>query len=166
MFGLNGISTLEAAHSPIEKSIQRLKVKVNISQGEIAMPTISADTYRLPIQVPGSWLIPSAPRMSMSAIDVTWSLNSDVMAPIRTPPRPSKGLISTGPANSFQQTVIARSRIKPWHQPRRRLQTRRAHGWNSRWPHRHRARRHPQRFSDLAVTPSELPSQYVTWGLS
>src|ERR1700730_1014133 len=104
MLGLNGISTLEAPHSAIAKSVQRLNVKVISNQGELAMPMISADTDRLSIQVPESWLIPSAPRTSASAIDVTWSLNSDVMAAIRTPPRPRKGLISTGPANSFQYT--------------------------------------------------------------
>ena len=54
MFGLNGISTLEAPHSVIAKSVQRLKVKVISNQGETAMPTISADTYRLSIQVPES----------------------------------------------------------------------------------------------------------------
>src|ERR1700722_3520814 len=102
MLGLNGISTLDAPHNMIAKSVQRLKVKVTSSQGEIAMPTISADTYRLWIQVPGSWLIPSAPRMSVSAIDVTWSLNWDAVAAMRTPPRPSKGLISTGSATSLR----------------------------------------------------------------
>ncbi len=96
MFALNGISTLEAPHSAIVKSVQRLNVKVISSQGEIAMPMISADTYRLWIQVPESWLIPSAPRTSMRAMDVTWSLNSDVIAAMRTPMRPKKGLISTG----------------------------------------------------------------------
>src|SRR6266481_8086025 len=96
MFGLNGISTLEAPHSAIAKSVQRLNVKVISSQGEIAMPTISADTYRLSIQVAESWLTPSAPLMSVSAMDVTWSLNSDVIAAMRTPTRPNKGLISTG----------------------------------------------------------------------
>src|SRR5258708_39244371 len=101
MFGLNGISTLDAPHRAMVKSVQRLNVKVVSSQGEIAMPTISADTYRLWIQVPESWLIPSAPRMSVSAMDVTWSLNSDVMAAMRTPPRPNKGLISIGSANSI-----------------------------------------------------------------
>src|SRR6478736_8845012 len=101
MFGLNGISTLETAHSAIAKSVQRLKVKVIKSQGEIAMPMISADTYRLSIQVAESWQIPSAPLMSVSATDVTWSLNSDVMAAMRTPTRPMKGLISTGSTNSF-----------------------------------------------------------------
>src|SRR5882757_8332620 len=94
MFGLNGISTLEAPHSAMAKSVQRLSVKVTSSQGEIAMPTISADTYRLSIQVAESWPIPSAPRTSARAIDVTWSLNSEVMAAMRTPPRPNKGLIS------------------------------------------------------------------------
>jgi hypothetical protein len=39
---------------------------------------------------------------------VTWSLNSDVMAAMRTPMRPNKGLISTGSANSFQYGMIAR----------------------------------------------------------
>src|SRR6202035_5418459 len=107
MFGLNGISTLEAPHSAIAKSVQRLNVKVISSQGEIAMPTISADTYRLSIHVPESWLIPSAPRMSVSAIDVTWSLNLDVIAARRTPRRPNRGLISIESANSFQQAVIA-----------------------------------------------------------
>src|SRR5258708_33286748 len=102
MFGLNGISAVEAPQSVIAKIVQRLSVKVISSQGEIAMPTISADTYRLSIQVPESWLIPSAPRTSVSAMDVTWSLNSDVMAAIRTPQRPSNGLISTGAADSFQ----------------------------------------------------------------
>src|ERR1700724_2682008 len=97
MFGLNGISTLEAPHSAIAKSVQRLNVNVISSQGEIAMPTISADTYRLSIHVPESWPIPSAPLMSVSAMDVTWSLNSDVIAAMRTPPRPNKGLISIGP---------------------------------------------------------------------
>src|ERR1700758_1956576 len=97
MFGLNGIGRLEAPHSAIAKSVQRLKVNVTSSQGEIAITTISADTYRLSIQVPGSWLIPSAPRMSTSAIAVTWSLNSDVIAAMRTPPRPIKGLMSIGP---------------------------------------------------------------------
>src|SRR6266478_391283 len=101
MFALNGISTLEAPHSAIVKSVQRLSVKVTSSQGEIAMPTISADTYRLSIQVPESWLIPSAPRTSMSATDVTWSLNSDVMAAMRAPQRPNNGLISMGYDNSF-----------------------------------------------------------------
>jgi hypothetical protein len=33
MFGLNGISTLEAPHSAIAKSVQRLNVKVISSQG-------------------------------------------------------------------------------------------------------------------------------------
>ena len=108
MFGLNGISTLETPHSAIAKSVQRLKLKVISSQGEVAMPTISADTYRLSIQVPGSWLIPSAPRMSTSAIAVTWSLNWDAVAAMRTPPRPRKGLIFTGPANPSQQVMIAR----------------------------------------------------------
>src|SRR5712671_8066418 len=103
MFGLNGISTLEAPQSAIAKSVQGLNVKVISSQGEIAMPTISADTYRLSIQVPGSWLIPSAPRTSVSAMDVTWSLNSDVMAAMRTPPRPNKGLISIGPLTLFNK---------------------------------------------------------------
>src|SRR5258708_35122975 len=101
MFGLNGISALEAPHSAIAKSVQRLNVKVISSQGETAMPMISADTYRLSIQVPESWLIPSAPRTSVSAMDVTWSLNSDAMAAMRTPPRPNKGLISTGSAHSL-----------------------------------------------------------------
>src|SRR3981189_2788574 len=96
MFGLNGISTLELQHSAMAKSVQRLNVKVTAIQGEIAMPTISADTYRLSIQVPESWLIPRAPRISVSAIDVTWSLNADVMAAMRAPTRPRKGLISTG----------------------------------------------------------------------
>src|ERR1700730_5245446 len=105
MFGLNGISTLEAPHSAIAKSVQRLNVKVISSQGEIAMPMISADTYRLWIQVPESWLIPSAPRTSMSAMDVTWSLNSDVMAAIRTPQRPNKGLISITSPNSLEQIM-------------------------------------------------------------
>src|SRR4030088_164868 len=103
MFALNGISTLEAPHSAIVKSVQRLNVKHISSQDEIAMPMISADTYRLWIQVPGSWLIPSAPRTSMSAMDVTWSLNSDVIAAMRTPMRPKKGLISTAPANFFNK---------------------------------------------------------------
>src|SRR5258708_24879680 len=101
MFGLNGISTLEAPHSAIAKSVQRLNVKVISSHGEIAMPMISADTYRLSIQVPESWPIPSAPRTSASAMDVTWSLNSDVMAAMRTPTRPRKGLISTGRLTLF-----------------------------------------------------------------
>src|ERR1700730_66146 len=108
MFGLNGISTLEAPHSAIAKSVQRLNVKVISSQGEIAIPMISADTYRLSIQVPESWLIPSAPRTSVSAMGGTWSLNSEVMEAIRTPPRPNKGLIFTGSANSFQRAMIAR----------------------------------------------------------
>src|SRR5882757_391561 len=103
MFGLNGISTLEAPQSAIAKSVQRLSVKVTSSQGEIAMPTISADTYRLSIQVPASWLIPSAPRTSLSATDVTWSLNSDVIAAMRTPQRPNSGLISMRGDNSFDQ---------------------------------------------------------------
>jgi hypothetical protein len=47
-------------------------MKVINSQGEIAMPMISADTYRLSSQVPASWLIPSALRTSLSATDVTW----------------------------------------------------------------------------------------------
>jgi hypothetical protein len=47
-------------------------MKVINSQGEIAMPMISADTYWLSSQVPASWLIPSAPRTSLSATDVTW----------------------------------------------------------------------------------------------
>src|SRR5258706_3968106 len=102
MFGLNGISTLEAPHGAIAKSVQRLNVNVISSQGEIAIPMISADTYKLSIQVPESWLIPSAPRISVSAMDVTWSLNSDVIAAMRTPPRANKGLIFTGSANSFQ----------------------------------------------------------------
>src|ERR1700722_5451184 len=101
MFGLNGISTLEAPHSAVAKSVQRLNVKVTSSQGDIAMPMISADTYRLSIQVPESWPIPSAPRTSVSAMDVTWSLNSEVMAAMRTPQRPTKGLISMGYDNSF-----------------------------------------------------------------
>src|ERR1700730_15983162 len=95
MFGLNGISTLEAPHSAIAKSAQRLNVNVISSQGEITMPMILADTYRLSIQVPESWLIPSAPRTSASAIDVTRSVNWDVIAAMRTPQRPSRGLIST-----------------------------------------------------------------------
>src|ERR1700675_424792 len=102
MFGLNGISTLEAPHSAIANSVQRLNEKVTNSQGDIAMPMISADTYRLSIQVPESWPIPSAPRTSVSAMDVTWSLNSDVMAAMGTPPRPNRGLIFTGSANPFQ----------------------------------------------------------------
>jgi hypothetical protein len=61
------------------------------------MPVNSADTCRLSIQVPESWLIPSAARTSASAMDVTWSLNSDVIAAMRTPPRPNKSLISIGP---------------------------------------------------------------------
>src|SRR3979490_1035036 len=101
MFGRNGISPLETPHSAIAKSVQRLNVKVTSSQGEIAMPMISADTYRLSIQVPASWLIPSAPRTSFSATDVTWSLNSDVIAAMRTPQRPKNGLISMGYDNSF-----------------------------------------------------------------
>src|ERR1700758_5582092 len=105
MFGLNGISTLDAPHNAIAKSVQRLKVKVIRNQGEIAMPTISADTYRLSIQVPESWLIPSAPRMAGSAIDVSWSLNSDTIAAIRTPQRPSRGLISTESATSLSYGI-------------------------------------------------------------
>src|SRR5216684_1639632 len=58
MFGLNGISTLEAPHSAIAKSVQRLNMKVINSQGEIAMPMISADTYGLSSQGPASWLSP------------------------------------------------------------------------------------------------------------
>jgi hypothetical protein len=34
------------------------------------MPMISADTYRLSIQVWESWLIPSAPLTSVSAMDI------------------------------------------------------------------------------------------------
>src|ERR1700736_2947131 len=101
MFGLNGISTLETPQSATAKSVQRLNVKVTSSQGEIAMPMISADTYRLSIQVPASWLIPSAPRTSLSAMDVTWSLNSDAIAAMSTPQRPKNGLISMGCDNSF-----------------------------------------------------------------
>src|SRR5882724_12361626 len=107
MFGLNGISTLETPQSAIAKSVQRLNVNVTSSQGEVAMPMISADTYRLSIQVPASWLIPSAPRTSLSAIDVTWSLNSDVIAAMRTPQRPNNGLISMGKTTLFQSVVIA-----------------------------------------------------------
>src|ERR1700693_136786 len=113
MFGLKGISTLEAPHSAIAKSVQRLNVKVISSQGVVAMPTISADTYRLSIQVPESWLIPSAPRISVSAMDVTWSLNSDVIAAMRTPPRANKGLISTGLPNLCNQLSIQDSVIYP-----------------------------------------------------
>src|ERR1700722_281165 len=102
MSGLNGIRTPEAPHNAIAKSVQRLNVKVIASHGEIAMPTISAHTYKLSIQVPESWLIPSAPRTSASAIDVTWSLNSDAMAAMRTPPRPNNGLIPTASATSIQ----------------------------------------------------------------
>src|ERR1700754_4384758 len=105
MFALNGISILEAPHSAIRNSVQRLNVKVTSIQGEIAIPMISADTYRLSIQVPESWPIPSAPRTSVSAIDVTWSLNSEVMAAMRTPPRPTKGLISTGAAIFFNKLI-------------------------------------------------------------
>src|SRR5260370_5442270 len=101
MLGMNGSSTLEAPQSAIAKTVQRLNVKVINSQGEIAMPMISADTYRLSSQVPASWLIPSAPRTSLSATDVTWSLNSDVIAAMRTPQRPNNGLISIGYDNSF-----------------------------------------------------------------
>src|SRR5882757_644011 len=108
MFGQNGISTLVAPHSAIANSVQRLNVKVTSSQGEIAMPMTSADTYRLSIQVPASWLMPNAPRTSASAMDVTWSLNSEVMAAMRTPPRPNKGLISTGSANSFHDGIGSR----------------------------------------------------------
>jgi hypothetical protein len=102
MFGLNGISTLEVPHSAIATSVQRLNVKVISSQGEIAMPMISADTYRLSIHVWESWLIPSAPLTSVSAMDITWSLNSAVIAAMSTPTRPNKGLISTGSDDSFQ----------------------------------------------------------------
>src|ERR1700733_6352827 len=106
MFGLNGIGTPEAPHSAIAKSVQRLNVKVIASHGEIAMPTISAHTYKLSIQLPESWLIPSAPRMSARAMVVTWSLNSDVIAAMRTPPRPNKGLISTKSPDSLQKVGI------------------------------------------------------------
>src|ERR1700730_8840360 len=109
MFGLNGIGTLEAPHRAIAKSAQRLNVKVTSSQGEIAKPMIRADTYRLSIQVPESWLIPSAPRTSTSAMAVTWSLNSAAMAAIRTPQRPNKSLISTGPANSLHKLRLQES---------------------------------------------------------
>src|ERR1700754_61375 len=110
MFGLNGISALDTPQSAIAKSVQRLNVKVTSSQGEIAMPMISADTYRLSIQVPASWLIPSAPRTSLNATDVTWSLNSEVIAAMRTPQRPNSGLMSMGCDNSFSI-----SRDSPWH---------------------------------------------------
>src|ERR1700733_7582713 len=112
MFGLNGISTLEAPHSAIAKSVQRLNVKVISNQGEIAMPMISADTYRLSIQVPESWLIPSAPRTSASAIDVTWSLNSDVIAAMRTPPRPNKGLISAKSPSPLEQAMNTKREVR------------------------------------------------------
>src|SRR5882672_11115227 len=124
MFGLNGISTLEAPHSAIAKSVQRLNVKVTSSQGEIAMPTISADTYRLSIQVPASWLIPSAPRTSFSATDVTWSLNSDVIAAMRTPQRPKSGLISMGYDNSFSISRDCKHLAAPF----------RAEGIDDQWP--------------------------------
>src|ERR1700742_1384061 len=100
MFGLNGISTLETLHSAIANIVQRLSVTVTSSQGDNAMPIISADTYRLSIQVWESWPIPSAPLTSVSATAVTWSLNSEVMAAIRTPPRPNRGLISTATASA------------------------------------------------------------------
>lgn len=58
-------------HSTMAKSVECLNVKVIAIQGEIAMPTISADTYKLSIQVPESRLIPRAPRMSVSAMTVT-----------------------------------------------------------------------------------------------
>src|ERR1700743_1881242 len=112
MFGLSGINTLETPQSAIAKSVQRLKVKVIRSQGEIAMPMISADKYRLSIQVPASWLMPSAPRMSVSAIDVTWSLNSDVIAAMRTPQRPNNGLISIG-TPTLRQSVMIASVLRP-----------------------------------------------------
>src|ERR1700688_3772091 len=121
MFGLNGISTLEAPHSAIAKSVQRLNVKVISSQGEIAMPTISADTYRLSIHVPESRPIPSAPLMSVSAMDVTWSLNWAVIAAMRTPPRPNKGLISIGSANSSpKQKLLGRLVPENYHDPAER----------------------------------------------
>ena len=65
------ISTLEVPHSAIATSVQRLNVKIISSRGEIAMPMISADTYRLSIQVRESWLTPSAPLTSVSAMDIT-----------------------------------------------------------------------------------------------
>jgi hypothetical protein len=37
-------------------------------------------------------------------MDVIWSLNSDVIAAIRTPPRPNRGLISTGFGTSLRET--------------------------------------------------------------
>src|SRR5258705_12559175 len=114
MFGVKGISTLETPQSAITKSVHRRNVKVTSSQGEIAMPMISADTYRLSIQVPASWPIPSAPRTSFSATDVTWSLNSDVIAAMRTPQRPNNGLISMGCDNSFfNQSVVIASILRP-----------------------------------------------------
>jgi hypothetical protein len=54
MLGLDGISKLDTAQSAMENSVQRLKVKVTSSHGDRAIPTISAETYRLWIQVPGS----------------------------------------------------------------------------------------------------------------
>jgi hypothetical protein len=53
------------------------------------------------------------PRISVSAIDVTWSLNSDVMAAMRTPPRPNRGLIFTGSANPFQWVAVDRIPVGP-----------------------------------------------------
>jgi hypothetical protein len=100
--GLRGSPEDEAPHTAIAKSVQRRSVKVIANHGEIAMPTISAHTYKLSIQVPESWMIPSAPRMSTSAMDVAWSLNSDVIAAMRTPPRSNKGLISTRSPNLFR----------------------------------------------------------------
>src|SRR5450631_2451708 len=108
MFGLTGISTLEVPHSAITKIVHRLNVKVISSHGDMAIPMISADTYRLSIQVWESWLIPSAPPMSGSAMALTWSLNSEVTAAIRTPPRPNKGLISTAIANPSNEQTLHR----------------------------------------------------------
>ena len=63
---------VDVAEQIVRNADLQLKAATIIANhGEIAMPTISAHTYKLSIQVPESWLIPSAPRTSINAMAVT-----------------------------------------------------------------------------------------------
>ena len=96
-----------AQHSAIEPSAQRRTVIVTDHHGEKPIPITWPVAYRLVIQVPGSLLMPRPPRTSTSAIDVTWSLNSEVSAAISTPSSPTSGLISIRPPDGWRDPGAA-----------------------------------------------------------
>ena len=103
---MNGISTVLAQVRAITPSSQRRIDTVSAQNVATDMPMTWPVENRLLSQVPGSWLMPRPPRTSISAVEVTPSLNSAVNAASSTPPRPSRDLSSTLPVSPAKPSSV------------------------------------------------------------